>query len=150
MEIAFSIRSIHGESAFRARWIQQGILEDEPGYVFRPAYMGVEITAAQGHPGVLTVGHDENGAPINVAGWHANAYARGAISEAMTAELPQVDESGNLLPLFQRTWVSYVFSLLETPGIDPDSGFPYQATVEDGAIQYGDLADIATPMIVRL
>lgn len=44
MIIRFTIWAVD-EATFRQRWINAGILEDAEGYVFRPAYPGVEITA---------------------------------------------------------------------------------------------------------
>lgn len=153
MEIPFTIRSANGEAAFRAKWIEAGILLDQTGYVFAPAY-DVEITATQGWSGIVTkpTGQfDENGHPIMemVPGWHANAIARGVTAEAMTEGLQQTDAEGNLLPLMQRTWAAYVFGLIETAAVDPASGFPYEATAADGGIQYGDPAAIASPSNVR-
>lgn len=153
-EIRFTARSAHGEEAFRQKWIEAGILLDQPGYVFAPAY-DVEITATQGWTGTITkpTGElSEDGRPVmqQVPGWHANAIARGHTVDAMTAGLPQTDASGNLLPLMQRTWAAYIFGLVETQEIDPASGFPFQATTEDGSIQYGDIADIATPSNARM
>lgn len=144
-EIRWTVRSALGEEAFRQRWIAAGILEDAPGYVFREAYRnGVELTAMQGWPGIITDAED-NTAP----GWHCNCLAWGDVAEAMTAGLPQHDEDGNPLPLFQSTWASYVFGLTEIQAIDPESGFPYGATIEDGSIQYGDQRDLSTPANVR-
>lgn len=138
MEIPFTIRSGDGEEAFRAKWIEAGILLNEPGYVFAPAY-DVEITAAQGWSGIID----------GVPGWHANAIARGVTAEAMTQGLAQTDAEGNLLPLMQRTWAAYVFGLVETAAVDPASGFPYEAATVDAVIQYGDPADISSPSNVR-
>jgi len=144
-EIRWTVRSALGEEAFRQKWIAAGILEDAPGYVFREAYRnGVELTATQGWPGIITDAEDNT-----VPGWHCNCLAWGDVAEAMTAGLAQTDAEGNLLPLMQRTWAAYVFGLSETQAIDPESGFPYEATVQDGSIQYGDPADLATPANVR-
>lgn len=63
----------------------------------------------------------------------------------MTAGLQQYDEDGNLLPLMQRTWAAYVFGLTEVQAIDPESNFPYEATVLDGDIQYGDPINLKSP-----
>jgi hypothetical protein len=143
-EIHFTIRSKNGEAAFRAKWIEAGILLDEPGYVFAPAY-DVEITATQGWSGIIT---DAEGNAV--PGWHGNAIARGHTAEAMTQGLAQTDAEGNLLPLMQRTWAAYVFGLVESPDIDTESGFPYAAvTSDDAGIQYGDPADLSTPANVR-
>lgn len=152
-EIRFTVRSAHGEEAFRQKWIEAGILLDQPGYVFAPAY-DVEITAAQGWSGIVTkpTGEpSEDGEPVvdTVPGWHANVIARGHTADAMMQGLPQTDANDNLLPLMQRTWAAYIFGLVETQAVDPTSGFPYQATVEDGSIQYGDPSEIATPANVR-
>ena len=153
MTIRFTIWA-SSEATFRNRWIAAGILEDAPGYVFRPAYPGVELTATQGWSGVVTkpTGDvDEDGNPIleAVPGWHANAYVSGALEEAMTANLPQVDENGDPLGLFERTWAAYIFGLTEEQAIDPATGFPFGARTEDGALRYGDPADLATPANVR-
>jgi len=153
-EIQFTVRSAHGEEAFRQKWIEAGILLDQPGYVFAPAY-DVEITATQGWSGIITkpTGElSEDGMPVmhQVPGWHANAIARGHTADAMMQGLPQTDANGNLLPLMQRTWAAYIFGLVETQEIDPESGFPFQATTEDGGILYGDIADIATPSNARM
>jgi hypothetical protein len=67
----------------------------------------------------------------------------------MTAGLPQTDAEGNLLHVLQRTWASYIFGLTEEQAIDPASGFPYCAKTSDGAVQYGDPRDLATPANVR-
>ncbi len=152
-EIRFSIRSIDGAEAVRQKWIAAGILEDAEGWQFKPAY-DVEITATQGWDGTIarpTGDVDEEGRPVfeTIPGWHANAIARGATYDAMTAGLEQHDAEGNLLPLMQRTWAAYIFGLTETQSIDPDSGFPYQAVTADGNIQYGDQSEIATPSNVR-
>ncbi len=152
-EIRFTVRSAHGEEAFRQKWIEAGILLDQPGYVFAPAY-DVEITATQGWSGTITkpTGElSEDGEPIvdTVPGWHANAIARGHTAEAMIEGLPQRDANGDLLPLMQRTWAAYVFGIVETQEIDPSSGFPFQATTADCNIQYGDPADIKSPSNVR-
>lgn len=144
-EIRWTVRSANGEEAFRQRWIAAGILEDAPGYVFKPAYRnGVELTATQGWSGIIT---DAEG--NEVPGWHCNCVAWGDVAEAMTAGLAQTDAEGNLLRLFNRTWAAYVFGLSETQAIDPESGFPYGATIEDGSIQYGDPRDLSTPANVR-
>jgi hypothetical protein len=127
------------EEVFRQRWIDAGILEDQPGYVFRPAYPGVEITANQGWSGIIA----------GIPGWHANAYVTGPLEEAMTAGLPQTDEQGDPLPLFSRTWAAYIFGLTEVQAIDPATGFPYGATTEDEALRYGDPADLKSPANVR-
>jgi len=149
-EIRWTVRSANGEEAFRQRWIAAGILEDAPGYVFREAYRnGVELTAMQGWPGIITKGVDGEGNPLPVPGWHCNCLAWGDVAEAMTAGLAQTDAEGNLLPLMQRTWAAYVFGLTEVQAVDPTSGFPYGATIEDGSIQYGDPRDLATPANVR-
>lgn len=152
-EIHFTIRSANGEEALRAKWIEAGILEDADSWNFTAPY-DVEITATQGWSGIITkpTGElSEDGMPImqEVPGWHANAIARGHTAEAMIEGLPQTDANGNLLPLMQRTWAAYIFGLVETQAVDPTSGFPYQATVEDGSIQYGDPSEIATPANVR-
>lgn len=136
-EIRFTIRA-DTEETVRQQWIAAGILEDSPGWNFKPTY-NVEITATQGWSGVIE----------GVPGWHANAIARGVTYEAMTEGLPQTDAEGNLLPLMQRTWAAYVFGLVETAAIDPTSGFPFQATTEAGDIQYGDPADLSSPSNVR-
>lgn len=153
-EIRFTIRA-PSEEAVRQQWIAAGILEDEAGWKFRPAY-NVEITATQGWSGIIVRTPEVRDADGNVVtpadvvpGWHANAIARGATYEAMTAGLPQVDEEGNPLPLMQRTWAAYIFGLTEVQAIDPTSGFPYQATTADSSIQYGDMADLSTPANVR-
>ena len=153
MTIRFTIWAT-SEEIFRQRWIDAGILEDQPGYVFRAAYPGVEITAAQGWSGVVTKptgALDEDGNPImaTVPGWHANAHVSGALEEAMTANLPQTDSEGNPLPLFQRTWAAYIFGLTEEQSIDPTTGFPFGARTEDSALRYGDPADLDTPANVR-
>lgn len=153
-EIRFTIRATSEEVA-RQQWIAAGIIEDAPGWTFRPSY-DVEITATQGWSGIIVRTPEVRDAEGNVTtqadvvpGWHANAVARGVTYEAMTAGLAQTDAEGNLLPLMQRTWAAYVFGLVETQGIDPASGFPYQATTSTGAVQYGDMGDIATPANVR-
>lgn len=138
MIITFTIWAVD-EATFKQRWIDAGILEDAPGYVFRPAYPGVEITATQGWSGVID----------GIPGWHCNARVEGALAEAMTAGLPQTDQDGNPLGLFERTWAAYIFGLTERQEIDPETGFPYGATTEDGALRYGDPADLATPANVR-
>ena len=152
-EIHFTIRSATGPEAVRQKWIEAGIIKDEPGWQFNPAY-DVEITATQGWDGTIskpTGDVDGDGRPImeTVPGWHANAIARGATYDAMTAGLEQYDAQGDLLPLMDRTWAAYIFGLTEEQAIDPSSGFPYHATTIDGGIQYGDPRDIATPSNVR-
>lgn len=152
-EIRFTIRSATGPEAVRQKWIEAGILKDEPGWQFNPAY-DVEITATQGWDGTIskpTGDRGQDGRPImaTVPGWHANAIARGVTYDAMTAGLAQYDADGKQLPLMQRTWAAYVFGLVDSQAIDPTSGFPYQAATIDGDIQYGDLSDIATPSNVR-
>lgn len=136
-EIRFTIHA-PSEAALHAKWVEAGIIEDQAGWVFKPQY-DVEITATQGWSGIID----------GVPGWHANAYARGVTYEAMTQGLAQTDAEGNLLPLMQRTWAAYVFGLVETAAIDPESGFPFQATTAAGDIQYGDPADLVSPSNVR-
>ena len=144
MIIDFTIRAT-SEAAFKAAWVRAGILDAGDGYAFRPAYEGcVELSCLQGWPGIVTKGENEV-----VPGWHCNARVTGALAEAMTAGLAQTDAEGNLLPLMQRTWAAYVFGLSETQAIDAESGFPYEATVQDGTIQYGDPRDLSTPANVR-
>lgn len=106
-EIRWTVRSANGEEAFRQSCIAAGILEDAPGYVFKPAYRnGVEMTAMQGWPGIVTKGVDGEGNPLPVPGWHCNCLAWGDVAEAMTAGLAQTDAEGNLLPLMQRLAVA--------------------------------------------
>jgi len=143
MIIEFTIRATD-EETFRARWIGAGILEDEPGYVFRAPYPGVELTATQGWSGIIT---DAEGNVV--PGWHANARVTGPLVETMTAGLPQYDENGELLHVLQRTWASYIFGLTEEQAVDTESGFPYGAKTDDGAVQYGDSRDLSTPANVR-
>lgn len=136
-EIRFTIHA-PSEAAVRAKWAEAGILVSADGWEFAPAY-DIEITATQGWSGEIE----------GVPGWHANAYARGVTYDAMTEGLAQTDAEGNLLPLMQRTWAAYVFGLVETAAIDPESGFPFQATTAAGDIQYGDPADLVSPSNVR-
>lgn len=138
MVIKFTIRAID-EAAFRQRWIAAGILDDTPGYVFRPAYPGIELTATQGWSGIID----------GIPGWHCNARVEGALADAMTASLAQIDADGNPLPLFNRTWAAYIFGLTEIRAVDPASGFPYGAKTVDDAVQYGDPADLSSPANVR-
>jgi hypothetical protein len=142
-DIRFTIRATD-EATFRARWIEAGILEDEPGYVFRPPYPGVELSATQGWSGVIT---DAEGNVV--PGWHANCRVTGPLVETMIAGLEQYDAEGNLLHVLQRTWASYIFGLTEEQAVDPTSGFPYGAKTGDGAVQYGDPRDIKSPANVR-
>jgi hypothetical protein len=157
MIIDFTIRATD-EETFRQRWITAGILEDTPsGYKFRPAYPGVELSCMGGWPGIITrtpAVLDANGNVVTpaelVPGWHCNARVTGPLAEAMTAGLPQVDENGNPLNLFQRTWASYIFNLTDAPQeIDPASGFPYEAKTVDDAVQYGDADSLKSPANVR-
>jgi hypothetical protein len=138
-DIRFTIRAT-SEAVFKARWIEAGILEDTEGYVFRPPYPGVELTANQGWDGIIT---DTEGNII--PGWHCNARVTGSLVETMTAGLPQYDENGYLLHVLDRTWASYIFGLTEKNAIDPDSGFPYRAETTDGLVQYGDPRDLSSP-----
>lgn len=155
MIINFTIRAT-SEEVFRQRWIAANILENQDGYVFKPAYPGVELTATQGWSGQIVrtpAVLDESGNVVTpaemVPGWHCNARVTGALAEAMTAGLDQVAPDGSPLNLFQRTWASYVFGLTETQAIDPASGFPYGATTDNADVQYGDPSDLATPANVR-
>jgi len=142
MIIEFTIRATD-EKTFKDRWVKAGILEDVEGYVFRPAYPGVELTANQGWSGIITIGEEQ------IPGWHCNARVEGPLAEVMTAGLPQYDDKGQLLHVLHRTWASYIFGLTEEQSIDPESGFPYAARTEDSAVQYGDLRDLSSPSNVR-
>lgn len=155
MIINFTIRATD-EETFRQRWITAGILEDRPGYEFRPAYPGVELSCMGGWPGIIVrtpAVLDENMQVITpaelVPGWHCNARVTGTLAEAMTAGLAQTDAEGSQLGLFERTWAAYIFGLTEVQAIDPASGFPYGAKTADDAVQYGDPSEIKSPSNVR-
>lgn len=152
-EIRFAVWS-PDEATFRQSWIDAGILKNEPGYVFAPEYPGVEITATQGWSGIIVKVPEVRDAEGNVIapavvvpGWHCNVTVTGTLVAEMTYGLPQTDESGNLLSVFDRTWAMNIFTLTEQAA-DPVSGFPAGYRNAAG-VTYADMADISTPANVR-
>ena len=80
-----------------------------------------------------------------VSGWHCNVRVTnsGGLVDEMTYGLPQTDESGNLLNVFDRTWAVNIFQLSEQPA-DPETGFPAGYRNATG-VTYCDARDISTP-----
>lgn len=151
MEISFAVWA-PSRDIFWQSWIDAGICQrDERGnIVFRPHYQGIEVSDSWS--GVITKYGTEttpDGLPIPrlLPGWHTNVYVRGPLVEAFTAGLPQMDEQGKLLSIWDRTWAAQPFQLQERPR-DDVTGFPAGYRNSAG-VCYADLADIATSANVR-
>ncbi len=147
MQIDFAIydSDIQGENV-RHDWIAAGILIDAPGWQFTENYTGIIISSQtnQGWAPTKTTGQiitDSFGNKIPeiipVPGWHANVRVVGYVAEAMTANLPQTDENGNLLPLWERTWAEYIFQLVEVD-LDPITNFPSGFRNSVSGVKYCD------------
>ena len=52
----------------------------------------------------------ETSPAVMIEGWHVNVRYYGSTAEAVTQGLPQADEAGNLLPLFERTRILQLVS----------------------------------------
>lgn len=127
-------------------WIAAGICTAP--YEFTAEYPGITISdqTSQGWTPTRATGQtDANGNAIRepVPGWHANVRIVGGLVWQFTNGLPQTDENGAVLDLFQRTWATMVFSLTQQP-TDPVTGFPAGYRNADG-VTYCDTRDIRTP-----
>ncbi len=135
------------EATFWASWVTAGICTAP--YKYTAEYPGVLISdqTAQGWVPTRATGElDENGQPIlkAVPGWHANIRIidPGLIWQ-FTNGLPQTDENGVLLNVFERTWATYVFALTEQTE-DPITSFPAGYRNNTG-VTYCDTRDIKSP-----
>lgn len=137
-EIPFALWS-PDEDVFWNSWIIAGICT-EP-HVYTPEYPGI-FMSDQTSQGWIPKKNGEI-----VLGWHANVYISGPLVEQFTYGLPQFDQDGNLLPLFDRTWAAEVFRLTEQPA-DPVTGFPAGFRNADG-VTYCDIRDLKSPTNVR-
>lgn len=141
MVISFAVWS-PDEATFWASWITAGICT-APGE-FAPGYTEVQTTAGS-WPGVVTKTTLVEGESVatEISGWHCNVRVFGALADEMTYELNQTDEDGNLLDVFDRTWASNIFQLIEQPA-DPTTGFPagYRNSV---GVTYCDVRDLKSP-----
>lgn len=123
------------EATFWQSWIAAGICT-APN-VFAPNYTGVEVSTSWG-------GKIARADGTEISGWHANVRVSGQLAEAMTAELPQTDDAGNLLELWDRTWAAQVFQLSEVE-IDPTTGFPTGYRNTTTGVKYCDPSRFITP-----
>jgi len=137
------------EETARQSWIARGILKDEPGWVFTANYHGIQITTSWGGqivktPAVLDAQCNVVTPAQMVPGWHANCRVTGVVEEAMTAGLPQHDADGKLLPLWERTWASYIFGLTEDD-VNPVTGFPSGYKNSTTGVKYCDPSLFRSP-----
>lgn len=142
------------EETFRQSWIAAGILQDEDGYVYSPAYSGVECSATQGWngliiktPAVLDEDGNEVTPAVMVDGWHCNVRVTGQLVAEMTHGLSQYTAGGSLKSVFDRTWATHIFQLNQQPA-DTATGFPAGYRSAQG-VTYSDMAKINTPANVR-
>lgn len=149
--IEFAVKA-PDEATFWQGFIDAGICT-EPR-VFADAYRDVECTALQGWSGIIVktpATFDADGNELTpavmVPGWHCNIRIVGPLVDQFTQGLPQYDESGIPLPLFERTHAVAVFGLTAQPA-DEESGFPAGYRNNLG-VHFADIADIATPANVR-
>lgn len=139
-------------------WITAGIFEpqlDEDGQPtgrlqFSEPYRGQIQHNADSWPGIITKvdGVYEDGVeitpPVLVPGWHTNVIVYGeSLLAQFTAGLPQTDEEGTLLPVWQRTHAAAVFQLTYQPA-DAETGFPEGYRSAEGVV-YADAGAFSSP-----
>ncbi len=139
-------------ATFWQSWVTAGICT-APN-VFTPEYAGklqLSTQTEQGWTPTRATGQMITDAMGNlvpervpVSGWHCNVKVHDPALIAMfTHQLPQTDQDGKLLPLFERTWAGEVFQLTEQPA-DPTTGFPAGMRNSSG-VTYADLTPGVTP-----
>lgn len=143
--ISFSLWS-PDEVTFWQSWIDAGICTAPRE--FTAAYPGISISdqSSQGWTPTRATGEIVDGVPVMapVPGWHANVrITHPAMVAQFTAGLHQVGESGELLPLFERTHAAAVFGLVEQEA-NAETGFPAGYRNETG-VTYCDQRDITSP-----
>lgn len=132
------------EATFWQSWVTAGICTGPNEFV--PQYAGaVEVSTSW--DGIVTkqTGTDGEGNPImtTVPGWHCNVKVDNCLAAMFTEGLPQTDEDGNLLPLFERTRAAQVFGLTLQEA-DPVTGFP--AGMRDATgVRYADPNEFNSP-----
>lgn len=149
MIIDFAVRA-PDEATFWQAWENAGIVgyDAEGNRVLAPEYREIAISSQTSDGWVPTrdsgrVDEDGNAIMEPVPGWHANVRVHGDLALQMTAGLPQYDDDGNLLDVFQRTHAVQVFGLTEQPA-DAVSGFPAGYRNSTG-VHYADTAHLKSP-----
>jgi hypothetical protein len=134
------------EATFWTSWRNRGIVDAQNN--FMPEYSnGIQLTTSWGGQVVKTPAVMDGTTVVTpavmVPGWHCNARVFGSLEQQFIYGLNQVDENGQLLDIFDRTWAAEVFGLTEQPA-DPDTGFP--AGWRNGVgITYTDSRNFSSP-----
>lgn len=134
-EIRAGVRS-PDEATFWGKWIARGICTAP--YEFVGIYAQCVQITTQSRDGWTPT---KNGVPVN--GWHANFRVTGPLAAQFRAGLPQTDENGAPLGIWQSTNAATVFGLTYQDA-DPDSGFPAGYRDEVGNV-YADASDFKSP-----
>lgn len=138
---------------FILSWIEAGIWDYDANsrLQYLPPYAGGMDTNMDSWPGIIVKTpavidpqtFEEITPAVLVNGWHTNVRVYGeALIQQFTAGLPQTDEEGNLLSVWQRTHAAAVFGL-QYKEADPSTGFPSGHT--NGQVVYADAADFSSP-----
>lgn len=146
MRLDFGIHSPNGEDVFWQSWITAGICY-EP-YIWTPEYSDlVQLTDWHSGripiPAILDAEGNEITPQSEKPGWFANCRVSRSLAQEFTHGLPQTDEDGQLLDIFDRTWAAQVFNLTKQPA-NPETNFPAGWRNSLG-VTYTDKRNILTP-----
>ena len=153
--LSFGVWSPSKEAFFQA-WTDAGIgqMVEQDGqqvWQYNEPYRGAIQTTADSWSGIIVKTPavlDEDGVEITPAvmvdGWHCNVRVHGqALIDQFIQGLPQTDEDGNLLSIWERTHAAAFFQLTEQPA-DPATGFPAGFRAPSG-VTYADIQDFSSP-----
>lgn len=125
------------EETFWQSWIEAGIVEVVDGQRrYKAPYAGHIDTTTSWDGRVRKEG-------VVVPGWHTNVRVWGPLEAQFAQGLPQYDEDGHLLPVWQRTHAAAYFGLTQQPA-DEATGFPAGYRSAAG-VTYADVADFSSP-----
>lgn len=141
------------KDAFFAAWTDAGIgaFDEDGNWVYNAPYAGSIQTTADSWSGIIvkTSGtYDEDGKeltpPVLVDGWHCNVRVhKPELIEQFIQGLPQTDEDGNQLSIWDRTHAAAFFQLSQQDA-DPTTGFPAGYRGAHG-VTYADVTDFSSP-----